>query len=180
MKAKTTFAPLAIAASLAAGALSTDAAASPESDLVHHAHRILDITDELASEYRIHYRHTSSYRHLTSDISKIRSKARHIDRLAHDCRSSLSHIQADLRELDRLAHHLHDVVDHIPCAHVHGNTRHVHSLQNSLNGSIHSMQCAVESLRRSYRGCHDDYRHHSNVEHSPAQIIGGLIWALTQ
>jgi hypothetical protein len=182
MKTKNTFAPFAIAASLAAGALSTDATASPESDLAHHAHRILDIADDLASEYRTHYRHTSSYRHLTSDISKIRSKARHIDSLSHDCRSSLSHINADLKELDRLAHHLHDVVDHISHGrhgHTHGNTRHVHSLQSSLNNSIHSMERVVESLRHSHRGHSDHYRHHSRVDHSPARIIGGLLWALS-
>ncbi len=164
--------------SAAAFALSsTRADAGHGSDLPSYAHRVDSIAHELEDEFRLHFKHLGAYRHLRSDVSQVIAKAHHIDRLSHDPHSSLTHISNDLRELDRLAHHMHEVVDAAERGryggHAHGDNRHVHSLLDSLNGAIHTMQRSVERMRSS---CHGDFGGHSY--HGASRYGHGRPWGI--
>jgi hypothetical protein len=160
MKIKCTLIPAVIATAITLNLTSTNARAAYCSGFSSYAHRITAIAQELAHEFRVHYRHLDAYRHLSSDISRVINEARHIDRLSHDSHASLHHIITDLEDLDRLSHHMHEVVDSAESSHwrghAHGDTRHVHRLLSSLNNSIHSMQRLSEQLNR-----HEN-RHHLN------------------
>ncbi len=119
--------------------------------LERDARRIDSVAHDLEDEFRLHYRHTDGYRHMTADLREVIRSTHHILELADDCYVSVRHIAADLRELDRLAHHLHEVVDRAEArgrGHTHGDTRHVHRLLGDLNGAIHRMQDTVEDIRR--------------------------------
>jgi hypothetical protein len=170
MKMKCTLLPAAIGAALILNSTSGNASAAYCSGFSNYAHRINDIAQELSHEFSVHYRHLDDYIHLRSDISRIVSEARHIDRLSHNGYSSLCHISTDLEDLDRLAHHMHGIVDRAERSHwrghAHGNTRHVHHLLNALNGSIHSMQRLAEEL--NHRDSH--YREPRVIHCEPAVI----------
>ena len=170
MRRKHTIVGAAIAAAIALNFSATAADAAHGDDLVSAAHRIDGIARELKDEFRIHYKHLRAYRHLMADIDEVICKARHIDDLAHDAYSSLRHIKADLIALDRLAHHMHDVVDAAEDdrygGHVHGDTRHVHCLLDSLNRSIHSMTRMVERMANPPR-CDYDRGHHGGYDRDP-------------
>ncbi len=181
MKARLTLIPV---IAVTAMALATGKAeARGENELVRLTHSIEDIAAELKDEFRIHYRHSSAYRHLMSDVSQILAEAGHIDSLAHNPHSSLRHIKADLEDLDDLAHHLHDLVDAVDrgrySGHVDGNTRHVHSLLSSLNGTIHHMERVVAAYAappvHRHRDSHD---HHSDHRSDRSRIIRSVVGAI--
>lgn len=123
--------------------------AQGDHNLIRLAHNIEGIANNLQLEFRTHYAHSGAYRHLMADVAKVRSEAKHIDQLAHNCQASLHHIKADLRDLDQLAHHLHDLVDAVEHGryggHIDGSTHHVHTMLSSLNNSIHQMERVVAS-----------------------------------
>ncbi len=181
---KTRSLPIPAAAAVALLTSTLGATASPGQSLSAHAHRIVEIADDLAHEFRLRYRHTRGYRHLVPDISEIQDRAHHIDRLSHDCRASLHHIQVDLRELDNLTHHLHEVVEelehharhHPGHSHIHGPTCHVHRSLDALKDSIHAMELLVEDLRASHH--HRQDHHHRPVASDPIRIVATLLWAL--
>ena len=142
----------AIAAVIAAAGLTLQSAsAGHDEGLIHLSHELEELAGSLHEEFGAHYSHTSAYRHLLADASSIAGRADHIHRLAHDPRAYLIHIEADLRQLDELAHHLHELVDVTDAGHyghVHGDSRHVHTLMASLTGVIHSMESEVQAMQR--------------------------------
>ena len=169
MKTSLKLIPLLIAGAFALN--TSEANARGENELVRLTHTIEDIAAELKEEFRVHFKHSSAYRHLMSDVSEILSEANHIDGMAHDPHSSLRHIKADLVDLDELAHHLHEVIDAVDrgCygGHVDGNTRHVHSLLDSLSGTIHRMEYATS--------VHDDHHGHAHDDRSSRSRVAGAI-----
>ena len=180
---KCTLIPAAMSAAILLNASSGNASAAYCSAFSAPAHRIYSIANELSYEFSIHFRHSADYCHLRSDISRIISEARHIDRLSSSSYASLCHIVQDLEDLDHLAHHLHAVVDRAEhCrfrGHAHGNTRQVHYLLSSLNSSIHYMQRMAQDLNqreRHFRAVHHEPRvvvHHEPrvvVHHAPRAI----------
>jgi GTP1/Obg family GTP-binding protein len=179
MKTKLTLIPLAAVATIAL--FSGKANAQCSNDLVTLAHQIEGTARKLHTEFRVHYSHNSAYRHLMSDISQVINEARHIDSLAHNVHSSLHHIQADLRDLDKLAHHLHALVDAVDrgryCGHVDGDTRHVHSLLSSLNGSIHQMQRVVAAYTAPPVHHHSGHHGYHSSSHAVGSIIESIIRA---
>ena len=188
MKTSLKLIPLLIAGAFALN--SGEASARGENELVRLAHTIEDIAAELKEEFRVHYRHSSAYRHLMSDVSEILSEAKHIDGLAHDPRSSLRHLKADLVDLDDLAHHLHEVVDAVERrrygGHVDGTTRHVHLMLDSLNGTIHRMERVVEAyaapVRPAYHYDHYESRrsYSSSRGNGRAVAIGAIIGTIIE
>ncbi|MDA7672843.1 hypothetical protein N8615_00445 [Verrucomicrobiales bacterium] len=123
-----------------------------------------------------------------SDVSRILSEADHIDGMAHDPHSSLRHIKADLADLDELAHHLHEVVDAVErgrySGHVDGNTRHVHSMLDSLNGTIHRMERVVAAYSAPPSGCdvgrgHDGHRGHDDRS-TRSRVAGAIFGAIME
>ena len=183
MKLKCTLIPAAMSAALLLNASSGNASAAYCSAFSAPAHRIYSIANELSYEFSIHFRRSADYCHLRSDISRIISEARHIDRLSSSSYASLCHIMQDLEDLDHLAHHLHTVVDRAEhCrfrGRVHGNTRHVHYLLSSLNSSIHYMQRMAQDLNqreRHLRAVHHEPRvvvHHAPrvIHHAPRVVV---------
>ena len=136
-------------------------------ELVHKAHKIEDTIKELRFEFRKHFVHLDSYRHLMSDLNELSGKAQHIDRLAHDPRGQVNHLLADVRDLDRLAYHLHEVVDACENSgrgHVHGRTGHVHELLTVLNNTIHRLEETMASIRRPAPACGITNRGYSNSQ----------------
>lgn len=134
-------------------------------ELVHKAHKIEDIARELKLEFRKHYVHLETYRHLMTDLNQICAEAEHIDRLAHNPRGQVNHLLADVKELDQLAHHLHEVVDaseRSARGHIHGNTGHVHELLDVLNNTIHRLEDTVASIRRPAPACTTPVRGYGN------------------
>lgn len=169
---------LKILATTAIAILSVSSSYASSNSLVQKSHQLESIVTELRSEFRIHYDHTSIYRHLIEDAAKIEREADHIHRLVHNYHASFSHIMRDLEEIDELAHHLHEMVDAADrgrYGHVHGNTHHVHELLSSLNGVIHSMESTVRydsSHRHDDHGHgHDDHGHGRGAAANPAPKV---------
>jgi len=108
--------------------------------------RIVKNSEALFREFRIHYRHSSEYRHLIDDVKELRSHAIHIHDVAHH-RGSLAHLASDVREMDRLFHHLENVVERVEhnshhgyhSGHVHGRTNHVASLLHAIESDLHHL-----------------------------------------
>ena len=188
MKTSLKLIPLLIAGAFALN--TSEANARGENELVRLTHTIEDIAAELKEEFRVHFKHSSAYRHLMSDVSEILSEANHIDGMAHDPHSSLRHIKADLVDLDELAHHLHEMIDAVDrgCygGHVDGNTRHVHSLLDSLNGTIHRMERVVAAYAAPVRPVrhYDHYESRSSYSNSRgndrAVAIGAIIGTIIE
>jgi septation ring formation regulator EzrA len=134
------------------------------SSLVREAHRVVSYADQLTSEAKRHFRHTSQYRHLLNDAASIRREAKHIDELSHHVHgiSDVRHLKADLEELDELVHHIGELIEDIEhgygSGHTHGDTHHVEKLVANINRSIHSMQRTVRGLEHHYSRSHDDHR----------------------
>lgn len=161
-------------ASLAIGlCTSATLAGSSSSSLIREAHRVVDYSDDLKHEVVRHFRHTDEYRHLLSDAAKIRSEAKHIDKLSHRVRSlgDVKHLRADLEDLDDLIHHVAEMIEEIDHGHghgghAHGDTRHVVGLVASLNRSLHRMESMVDSMERSFRYHHRERDHCSESSYS--------------
>ena len=187
---KTTLSLIPVLAVAALALTPSNAAARGENELVRLTHNIEGTAAELRKEFQAHYKHSSAYRHLISDVSKVLSEAAHIDGMAHDPRSSLRHIKADLVDLDELAHHLHEMIDAVDrgCygGHVDGNTRHVHSLLDSLNGTIHRMERVVAAYAAPVRPVrhYDHYESRSRYSNSRgndrAVAIGAIIGTIIE
>lgn len=144
MKLKT----IAIVAVAASTVLCASTSEASSRSLVQQSHQLESVVSELRTEFREHYDHTSVYRHLINDVATIEREVEHMHSLAHSYSASYSHIMRDLEQIDALAHHIHEMVDAADRGrhgHVHGDTRHVHSLLSSLNDLIHSMQRTVRS-----------------------------------
>ncbi len=138
---------------------STSAHAVDYRHLDRLAIRLTKNSEALFREFRVHYRHTSEYRHLISDAKALRSRALHIHEVAHH-RGSLYHLASDVREMDQLFHHLEEVVERVDhrsshdyhSGHVHGNSRHVSSLMRTIGCDLHHLGEDVEMAtpRSSY------------------------------
>lgn len=104
-----------------------------------------------------HYRHTPNYHRLVAEVATLRAKARHM-RITTFRADNFHHLEEDLMIVDRCFHHVEDFFDHAEIesahghGHVHGNTRHVKLLLNSMEETIHHMQDDVLDLRRSFFG----------------------------
>ncbi len=110
----------------------------------------------LMHEFRLHYRHTSQYRHLMSDARDLYYRAAHIHELVHH-HGSLHHIERDINKMDTLFHHLEDLVDHIeihPHGHIHGHTGHVARLMARMEDTLHHLQEDVEEMLDPHHGHH--------------------------
>jgi|GEM_PF-2159564 len=103
-------------------------------------------SQQLYWEFRNHYSHTPSYRHLISDASEMYQLSAHVHEVAHHG-GSPAHLQADLQKLDRLFHHVEDLVRDIERnhghpwhgGHIHGDTRHVRRILASMEDTLHHM-----------------------------------------
>ncbi len=181
MKLKT----ISIAAVAAFAVLTASNSEASNRSLVEQSHQLESIVNELRTEFREHYDHTSVYKHLTSDTASIKREVEHVHSLAHNYSVSFSHILRDIEQIDELAHHLHKMVDAADTGrygHVHGDTRHVHSLLSSLNGVIHRMErtvrADVSSHGHGHGGGHDDHASHSRVGDPRAEIARGIFRAI--
>ena len=115
---------------------------------------------ELYSEFKLHYRHVSDYRHLRSDGASLSRVASHIHSVAHR-RGDIHHLESDMAKADRLFHHLEELVGRIEHdtlhpvgGHTHGDLHHVHSVMQSMESTLHHLKADVESLahtRHSYQ-----------------------------
>ena len=141
----------------AIGLVVTAFSTSAFADVYHHidevALRIDRQAKQLVAESR-HYRHTPEYRHLVADARQMCQLAEHVHEVAHH-RGSLAHLEADVAKLDATFHHLESVFDRVERGaayghgHIHGNTRHVKRLLNSIEDGIHHLQDDLRSLRSS-------------------------------
>jgi len=148
---------------------------------------VVDYSADLKNEIIRHFRHSSEYRHLLSDVSKVRSEALHIDKLSHHVHDldDVRHLEADLKDLDELVHHIGDLLDDIDAGcrrgHTHGDTRHVRRLVANINRSIHSMEYTVAELRRKFTPrridrCENDRRYSSSIgERIAAEVIREVV-----
>lgn len=102
----------------------------------------------------VHYRHTPQYRALVRETSALSATATHIREVAH-FENNLYHLEADLAKLDRCFHRLESLFDATEIkasfghGHIHGSTRHVKALLNSIEDYIHHIQDDVRTLRRT-------------------------------
>jgi hypothetical protein len=115
----------------------------------------------LRNEFKKHFRHSGSYRHLMSDIEGIQDDIAHIDKLAHHLHhESLLHVKKDIASLDKLVHHLTEVVEGVECGrysgHIDGDTRHVKRLIASMNHTLHGMDDLVADALHG--GRHEHHR----------------------
>ena len=107
---------------------------------------------ELYNEFRLHYRHSTHYRHLMSDAAKIYNESKHIHDVVH--RGGLNHLAQDLKDIDRAYHHLEGLVRHIErdarrgIGHVDGRTGHVKRQMRQMKDTIHHLR---EDVGRSSR-----------------------------
>lgn len=144
--------------------------------LISYAHALENTVVKLNTELREHYSHTSAYRHMLSDTTRLHAEAEHIDQLAHNPYTSLIHLRTDIIEVDKYVHHLHDLVDAADqgrYGHVHGDTHHVHSLIEYMEKLVHSMEAEVANIQRmqqhnshsghsSHSSGHDDHDSHNS------------------
>ncbi len=84
--------------------------------------------------------------------------------------------------------HLHEVVDAVErgrySGHVDGNTRHVHSMLDSLNGTIHRMERVVAAYSAPPSGCdvgrgHDGHRGHDDRS-TRSRVAGAIFGAIME
>jgi hypothetical protein len=132
--------------------------------LISYAHALENTVVKLNVEIREHYSHTSVYRHMLSDTGRLNAEAQHIDQLSHNPYTSLIHLRTDIIEVDKHVHHLHDLVDAADqgrYGHVHGDTRHVHSLMEYMERIVHSMEAEVANIQRMQRDPHHGHSSHS-------------------
>lgn len=156
---------LSAAIAVALGGFFATNAEAGHGKLVHLAHQLDGQLGTLKEELRLHYRHTPKFDHIMSDIVSMRKKARHIDALTHTPNVSLHHLEADVVEIDRLSHHLHKLVDNTEKSrngHVHGNTRHVHTLLGGVTKTIHAMSGEIAVLKRPVRHYDRGYSSHDS------------------
>lgn len=157
MKKRLALLPAAVFTALGLSLTGSEAGNSVTQELTHKAHKIEGIAAELKTEFRKHYVHLGTYRHLMSDLSEICAQAGHIDKLAHNPRGQIAHLRADVKKLDQLAHHLHEVVDtseRSAAGHVHGKTGHVHELLDVLNNTIHRLEDTLAGIASAPVVCH--------------------------
>jgi len=130
------------------------AAVSPSAEAASYQHidrgamRLVRQANQLSREFRIHYRHTSEYRHLMADAATLRRLANHVHEMAH--RGTLSHMASDLQQLDRAFHHLERTVRRIERnggyghhgygGHIDGNTSDVRRMLRRMKNSLHHLQ----------------------------------------
>ena len=139
-----------VLAAITLAVVANSASAADYRHLDRLALRITKNTETLFREIRVHYRHTSEYGHLISDVRELRRHALHIHEVAHH-RGSLSHLASDVREMDRLFHHLEGVIERLEhrsfhnrhhsyhSGHVHGNTTHVATLMHAIEDDLHHL-----------------------------------------
>lgn len=134
-------------------------------------------TRELYSEFKLHYRHVSDYRHLRSDGGKLFRLARHIHSVAHQ-HGSIHHLESDIAKADRIFHQLEELVDRIERrahlglgGHTHGDLRHIHTLMRSLESTLHHLQDDVKNLAHTRHSFH----RHAHGRHS-GRIGVGYWW----
>jgi hypothetical protein len=115
---------------------------------------------ELYSEFKLHYRHVSDYRHLRSDSASLSRLASHIHSVAHRG-GNIHHLESDMAKADRLFHHLEELVSsiehntrHHSGGHTHGDLRHVHSLMRSMESTLHHLKADVESVAHTRHSYH--------------------------
>ncbi|MEC5129209.1 hypothetical protein VSU19_20785 [Verrucomicrobiales bacterium BCK34] len=133
--------------------------------LISYAHALENTVDKLNVEIREHYSHTRIYRHMLSDTAHLRAEAEHIDQLAHNPYTSIIHLRTDIIEVDKHVHHLHDLIDGAEngrYGHVHGDTRHVHSLMEYMERLVHSMEVEVANIQRMQRDPHHGHHGHGS------------------
>ena len=139
------------------------------------------LSSKLSREFRDHYRHTPSYRHLATDARNMRKLASHIHEIAH-YEGDLEHIHDDLHELDELFHHVDELVDEIEHdaehhgeGHVHGDTRHVRRIMRDMEGTLHHMLEDMEEMTGGARiesgfgGEEAGHEEHDHEEHGHAE-----------
>lgn len=138
---------------IAGFAISRAANADVHGHLAGLATKIDRQADRLLDETR-HYRHTANYGRMVAEVAALRAKARHM-RITTFTSSNFHHLEEDLRIVDRSFHRVESFFDRAELGavhghgHVHGNTRHVKALLNSMEDTIHHMQEDVASMRRS-------------------------------
>ncbi|MDF1738372.1 MAG: hypothetical protein P1U86_04365 [Verrucomicrobiales bacterium] len=131
--------------------------------LISYAHALENTVAKLNVEIREHYSHTRIYRHMLSDTAHLRAEAEHIDQLSHNPYTSIIHLRTDIIEVDKHVHHLHDLIDGAEngrYGHVHGDTRHVHSLMEYMERLVHSMEVEVDRIQRMQRDPHHGHSSH--------------------
>jgi len=156
---------ISIAAVAAFTVLTAASSEASSRSLVQQSHQLESIVGQLRTEFREHYDHTSIYRHLINDAAAIERESEHVHSLAHNYFASFTHILHDLEQIDELAHHIHDMVDAADrgrYGHVHGDTRHVHSLLSSLTNTIHNME---RTVRADAAHRHSDHGHGHGHDH---------------
>ena len=116
-----------------------------------------------------------------SDASKIRSKAKDIDHLAHDIRElrDLRYLRADIEDLGELVHDVSELIEDIDrgCARTRsrGATRHLRELVDCMNRSLVNMERHVRTIEyRFRRGCDADRRPIHDHGHED-RSVGGRI-----
>jgi hypothetical protein len=130
---------------LALFGISNSEAAHEGNQLVRLTHQAEDMAEDLRDEFKKHFKHSGSNRHLMSDIEGIEEDLEHIDKLAHHVHhESLLHVKRDIESVDKSVHHLTAVIEGVECGrysgHIDGDTRHVKRLIASLNNTLHAME----------------------------------------
>lgn len=167
-KSHSTLAITATAALVVLGFAAPKAEAAGGDRLISYAHALENTVVKLNGELREHYSHTSVYRHMLSDTTRLHAEAEHIDQLSHDPYTSLIHIRTDIIEVDKYVHHLHNLVDAADqgrYGHVHGDTHHVHSLLEYMENLVHSMEAEVATIQRMQRDPHHGSSHSGHNDH---------------
>ena len=127
---------------------------------VERAHELIDemalsiqqLAEQLATEARVHYRHTPEYDHLVADTRILVRESAHLHDLAH-AHGRLDQMAADLVKLDSSYHHLEETFDRIEANAAHGagivlgQTSHVKELLNSMETALHQVQQIVAALQ---------------------------------
>ena len=168
---KKTHSTIAITATVALAVLgfaTPKAEAAGGDRLISYAHALENTVVKLNGELREHYSHTSVYRHMLADTTRLHAEAEHIDQLSHNPYTSLIHLRTDIIEVDKYVHHLHDLVDAADqgrYGHVHGDTHHVHSLLEYMENLVHSMEAEVANIQRMQRDPHHGSSHGGHNDH---------------
>ncbi len=130
-------------------------AASASADTYHHINRLAARIDRQARSIvneTKHYRHTPEYQCLLQDsqeLCRLASQIRDIAREGCD----LARLDFDLAALDAAYHHLDTAFCRVEqnaaygYGHIHGNTKRVRRILNSIVDDIHHLQADLCSLR---------------------------------
>jgi hypothetical protein len=164
---------------LALFGISNSEAGHEDRNLVRLAHEVEDQAEDLRDEFKRHFRHSGSYRHLMSDLDSIEEDVEHIDKLAHNLhRESLLHVKKDIEGLDKSVHHLSEVVEAVERGryggHIDGDTRHVRSLIASMNRTLHAMDDIVAD---ELRACGNPHQGHDYDRSRSSQSSWGRSWS---